>query len=82
MVCVESFFVLIIPPHVFVGPLSPGEALILKSCVTNFSANIFLYHSEKFYHIFMAMGLLESGPYFKVGVKKKVGTLMCSTKHQ
>ena len=26
--------------HVFVGPLSPGAALIVKSCDTNFSANI------------------------------------------
>ena len=26
--------------HVFVGPLSPGAALIVKSCDTNFSENI------------------------------------------
>ena len=29
--------VLYLDPHVFVGPLSPGAALIVKSCDTNFS---------------------------------------------
>ena len=34
--------------HVFVGPLSPGAALIVKSCKTNFSANIFCITVENF----------------------------------
>ena len=37
-----SFFLKPILPssHVFVGPLSPGVVLIVKSCGTNISANV------------------------------------------
>ena len=49
-------------PHVFVGPLSQGAALIVKYCYTNFSANIIYIKVKFFYHTFMAMALLESGP--------------------
>jgi len=34
--------------HVFVGPLSPGAALLVKSCDTNFSANIICITVKKF----------------------------------
>ena len=33
-------FCIYLRSHVLVGPLSPGAALIVKSCDTNFSANI------------------------------------------
>ena len=53
--------------HVFVGPLSPGAALIVKSWDTKFLIKYYLYHSGNFYKTFMALGLLESGPWLKFG---------------
>ena len=50
----------VILTHVFVGPLSPGAALIVKSCDTNFSANIIFITVEIF--TIPLWRLLESGP--------------------